>query len=612
MRWPRGLEGRLGYGGDYNPEQWEPAVRAEDLRLMRRAGVNLATVGVFSWSTVEPREGEYAFGWLDEVLDRLHDHRIRVALATPTASPPPWFTFAYPDALPVTRDGIRLSHGSRDTYCPSAPAYRAAALRIATELGRRYGDHPALALWHVHNEYGTSCHCDHAAAGFRRWLRSRYGDDLDRLNRAWTTAFWGQGYADWDHVLPPRATRYLPNPAQLLDFRRFTSDELLGCFTDQRDALRALSPDVPVNTNFVLGGWVPVDHRRWAREVDLVAIDHYPDDADPLAAEAQTALAADRARGWAGGRPWLLMEQAPDLIYAGGRMHPKEPGRHTRLTLSHVARGAIGALAFQWRASRGGAERFGSAMLPHAGPDGRVFAETVALGARLAALPATEARVVADVGLVDSAESGWVLQGPGLPAPDLDRERVVRSVHSALWRAGITVDVVAATDDLARYPVLFAPALFLLTSAERVGLTSYVEGGGQLVLTYLSAAVDEDGQVDPSFTRRLLGLTVEALRPGPPWSELVRPHGAEVVLDHPDGPLVTRYPCGSGAAWYVTTELPGETLLAIVGLTPRHPAGLEVVRREDGTWYAINHTRVVHTVDGVPVPPGEACFHAGR
>jgi len=199
--------GGLAFGGDYNPEQWDEQVWKEDDALMRAAGVNLVTVGVFSWALLEPGEGCYDFEWLDAHLDRLHANGIAVDLATPTASPPPWFTLAHPDALPVTADGTRLVHGSRDTYCPSAPAYRAAATRIATELGRRYGSHPALALWHVHNEYSAVCYCDHSAAAFRRWLRARYGD-LDRLNRAWTGAFWSQRYGDWGHILPPRATRY--------------------------------------------------------------------------------------------------------------------------------------------------------------------------------------------------------------------------------------------------------------------------------------------------------------------------------------------------------------------------------------------------------------------
>src|SRR6185369_9360239 len=215
------------FGGDYNPEQWPESVWAEDLALMRAARVNLVSVGVFAWSRLEPAEGEYRFDWLDRVLDRLHAAGIGVALATPTASPPPWFTAAHPDGLAVTDQGVALTHGSRDSYCISAPAYRSASERIAAALGERYARHPALVLWHIHNEYGTGCFCDHAATAFRGWLARRYGS-LDALNEAWTASFWSQEYHDWVHVRPPRATQYRPNPTQALDWRRFLSDELRG------------------------------------------------------------------------------------------------------------------------------------------------------------------------------------------------------------------------------------------------------------------------------------------------------------------------------------------------------------------------------------------------
>ena len=300
---PGGPGVSLWFGGDYNPEQWDEAVWADDDRLMREAGVNTATVGVFSWARLEPEEGRYDFGWLDATLDRLARQQVRVILATPTASPPPWFTLAYPGAMPVTREGTRLVHGSRDTYCAAAPAYRQAARQIAGALARRYAGHPALALWHVHNEYGTICWCDHAAAAFRAWLQRRHGPGpagLAALNEAWGTAVWSQRYSAWEQVLPPRATQWRPNPAQRLDFSRFWSDELLAAFCEQRDEIRAAAPGVPVTTNFILPGYQVTDLWTWSREVDVVAVDHYLSSPGPDG-HAEIAFGADRARSWAAG-----------------------------------------------------------------------------------------------------------------------------------------------------------------------------------------------------------------------------------------------------------------------------------------------------------------------
>jgi beta-galactosidase len=300
----------------------------------------------------------------------------------------------------------------------------------------------------VHNEYGTTCHCDLTAEAFRRWLRERHGS-LEVLNDAWTTTFWSQEYSDWAQIRPPRATQYLPNPAQVLDFRRFTSDELLAAYREQREVLKAATPGVPVTTNFVLGGWVPVDHARWAREVDLVAIDHYPSDPG-LEAEVEAAFAADRARGWArhspGAPAWLLMETAPNLIYTAGRMHTKEPGRMARQSLAAIARGSSGALFFQWRAPRGGAELFHSALLPHAGPDSRVFREAVALGEQLERIAeAAEGVVEASVAVSCDEPSAWALQAPGLPSDRLDHHDEARRAHRALSRRGIVADVIGTS-----------------------------------------------------------------------------------------------------------------------------------------------------------------------
>ncbi|NNN30586.1 beta-galactosidase [Streptomyces sp. S3(2020)] len=646
----------LAFGGDYNPEQWPEEVWEEDVRLMREAGVTLVSLGVFAWARLEPRCGTYDFAWLDRIIGLLDSAGIGVALATPTVVPPAWFYRAHPQALPVTREGVRLAFGSRGAICHSNPHYRAASQEIASRLGERYGRHPAVALWHVHNEYGApvmSCFCDTCAVAFRHWLMDRYGT-LGALNQAWGTAFWGQQYGDWDEIGVPRATPTVTNPAQQLDFRRFADAQARANFTAERDILHRLSPGVPVTTNFMVAPsqCSSVDYWAWAREVDLVTNDHYLI-TDGRRTHVNLALAADLTRSLAGGNPWLLLEHSTSAVNWQPHNPAKEPGQMARNSLSHVARGSEGAMFFQWRQSRWGAEKFHSAMLPHGGTSTRVWQEVVELGSRvgeLADLRGTRTR--ADVAMVWSWESWWAQGLEWHPSADLDARERLDSFYEALYDRHLTVDFFppegVAGLDPARYPLLVVPQLYSAPASFAEAVARYVSGGGTLLVSFFSGIVDEHDAVHPGAhpgaMRDVLGLTVEEFDPLLPgervtvrtlrgeayeadlWSEYVVPgDGCETVAVFADGrtagrPALTRRPLGDGVAWYLATRLTGDGAAAVVdlaltdaGITPAAlPRDVELVLREgeSGTYrFAVNHTGV--EVKVVLPDGGQAAVPAG-
>ncbi|MFB8348562.1 beta-galactosidase [Streptomyces niveus] len=617
---------RPSFGADYNPEQWDRATWQDDVRLMRAAGVNLVSLGIFAWSWVEPRPDAFDFTGLDEVVALLHGAGVAVDLATPTAAPPLWFSHAHPESLPVTADGRRLAPGSRQAYCPSSPAYRDRAALITRRLAERYGDHPAVVMWHINNEYANGnahCWCEVSAAAFRGWLRTEYSDDLDALNDRWGRSVWGMRYSDWEQVTVPRTSTSSLSPGLWMDFYRFSDAEHLACFRAERDIVRGHSPGRPVTTNFMTGklGWT--DYWRWAREVDIVSNDHYLMSEDPDRG-ADLALAADLTRGLADGRPWMLMEHSTSAVQWQPRNVAKVPGEMARNTLTHLARGADGALFFQWRQSVHGPEKWHSAMVPHGGEETRIWRETKALGNTVATLADITGGICppAEIALLLDYEAMWALELPHRPSADLTYSGVLRDWHRALWTLGLFCDLVPAPGE---QRLLLVPSLYALSTDTARALEEYAARGGHLVVGPFSGLTDPDDRVHPGpypgALRDLLGLRVDEYLPlaageavhlddgstGHLWAERVVPApDTEVEARFTDGPAANGpATVRHGNVRYLATRPDASSLLRLLPLWAARagcaPApegagqGVEVVHRTapgDRTWlFAVNHTR---------------------
>lgn len=625
-------DGELYYGGDYNPEQWPENVWQEDVQLMKEAKVNLVTVGVFSWARLEPAPGEFRFEWLRKVLDMLHGAGIGVDLATATASPPAWMAYEHPESLPMDANGARMWPGARQQYCPSSPIYRQLAVRLAKMLAEAFGDHPALRMWHVNNEYGchvAQCYCDVSAEAFRTWLGKRYGT-IGELNDAWGTAFWSQGYRDWREVWPPRKAPTFQNPSQLLDFARFSSDALLQCFRAEVAELRSATPALPVTTNF-MGFFKPLNYFRWAEHEDLASTDNYPDPSDdewPMRAAAHYDLVRSLKRG----HPWLLMEQVSTRVNWRERNVAKAPGAMRLGSLQAVARGSNGAMFFQWRASLAGAEKFHGAMVAHAGREAPSWADVVELGAELASLGEISGSTVqATAGIVFDWENWWALELPAKPANDLRMLEQVEWVYRALYRRNLTTDFVPPLAELDPYQLVIVPSMYLLREETAKRLADYVTAGGTVVVSFWSGIVDEADHVRPgpygSILNKVTGVKVVEVSPpstgvhecvefssgvratGALWSDVIVADGADVIAKFTTGPLaggpaVTRHRLGKGEAFYIGTRLDAAGLDAVMdaavscsGAKPaigsKIPQGVEVVVRQSDQrryLFAFNHS----------------------
>ncbi|PFG35296.1 beta-galactosidase [Sanguibacter antarcticus] len=625
----------IAFGCDYNPEQWSREVWNDDVRLMREAGVDLVAINIFGWSHIEPRDGVYDFEGLDAIIELLHANGIRVNLGTGTASTPPWLTHQHPEILPIMADGTTRYPGGRQAWCPSSPVFRERALRLVDKVAERYGSHPAVAIWHVSNELGCHnalCYNDETAAAFRLWLQRRYATIAD-LNAAWGTSFWSQRYSTFEEILPPMLTVSTSNPSQLVDFHRFSSDELLDHYRSEYAALRRHST-IPITTNFMVTAHIKnLDYWSWAPEMDIVANDHYLDNrlADPT---AELSFSDDLTRGLAQGAPWILMEHSTSAVNWQPLNRAKQPGEMTRNSLTHVARGADGVCFFQWRASLQGSEKFHSALVPHAGTDTDLWREVVELGATLDRLDEVAgSRVVADVAIVFSWESWWSADGESRPSQSVDYLQQVHAAHGALRELGITTDVVAPGADLSGYRLVVVPGLYMVTDADAAVINDYVASGGHALVTFFSGIVDEDDRVRPGgypgAFREMLGITVEEFVPLAPaervtlstgatarlWTERLRSAGADVLARYVDGPLPgspahTKHVFGQGVGCYLATVLDRDdlknvlrTLAADAGVVPIGPdlgGSVEVVRRASAQ--ASYLFIVNHSADPVDIP----------
>ncbi len=599
--------GRLLHGADYNYEQWldRPEILDEDFALMKRAGCSAMTVGIFSWAKYEKREGEYDFEWMDRLLDRLHAVGIRAILSTPTGSKPAWLSAAYPETCRMDVHGHRERHGYRHNHCRSSAVYREKCAEINARLAERYGKHPALALWHVNNEYNAGrCYCPACLAAFRAWLRSRYGT-LDALNAAWWTSFWSHTFGDWEEIFPADSSVN----GLMLDWARFTSDQTIDFYLAESRPLREITPDIPITTNFQTPD-VGIDYFEFARHVDVVSWNSYPRwhaSGDDAAVACRDAFFHDLYRA-AKDAPFLLMESTPSCTNWQGVSPLKRPNVHALAALQAVAHGSDSVLYFQWRQSRGGEEKFHGAVVSHFGSDTRVFSEVSVVGdilGRLSFLSGSPIR--AEVAVVYDFQNGWALDLAQLPRSVEKRYQEECVAHySVFWRRGIAADVVGgAARDFSRYKLVVVPMLYMLRADTAEALSRYVSGGGKLVVTYLTGLVDESDLCFPGGApgplAALLGLRVEetdAVSDARPqsirssgdgdrdgdgalafpagsfrashYADILRLEGAEVAARYEHDflaglPAVTRHPFGKGAAWYLATRTETAFLDAFYG-----------------------------------------------
>ncbi|MFB5663372.1 beta-galactosidase [Alteribacillus sp. HJP-4] len=537
---------KIWYGGDYNPEQWmDEKIWEEDVRMFKLAGIDVATLNVFSWALHQPDESTYDFTPLDETIERLYNNGIYTCLATSTGAHPAWMAKKYPDVLRTDFHGRKRKFGGRHNSCPNSPTYRKYSTLMAQKLAEHYKDHPAVLIWHVSNEYGGYCYCDHCESAFRNWLKDKY-QTIENVNEKWNTRFWGHTFYEWEEIVLPSGLSEEWGDMQTnfqgisLDYRRFMSDSLLDCYKLEYNAIKEQTPDIPVTTN-LMGTYRELDYFTWAKHMDVVSWDNYPSYDTPV---SYTAMVHDLMRGLKQGEPFMLMEQTPSQQNWQPYNSLKRPGVMRLWSYQAIARGADTVLFFQLRRSIGACEKYHGAVIEHCGHEHtRVFRETAELGKELESMSGEliDARSNARVAIVYDWENRWAVELSSGPSAALDYVAEVHKYYEALFHHNIQADMIGVDQDLTGYDIVIAPVLYMIKGNYADKLKKFTEMGGTFITTYFSGIVDEHDLVVtggyPGELRSLLGI----------WSEeidaLMPDMTNELVMEHAWGRVSGSYEC---------------------------------------------------------------------
>lgn len=634
-------------GADYYPEHWPRQRWQTDIKLMKEAGFNVVRLAEFAWIYMEPAEGQYEFGWLDDVLDLLAQNDIYAIICTPTAVMPAWLANKYPDALATKADGTRIVWGGRKNNCFSTGSYRLLSERITRAMAEHFKDNPVVIGWQTDNEFGgTDCRCSICRAEFQDWLRKKYGT-LDELNRAWGNHFWGLEFTTWGQITIPdqRAGRWASsNPSACLDWQRFTSWLNIRFQKDQVDIIREICPHHFVTHN-MMGFHTGINYYDFVKDLDFVSWDNYPIwGTSKPEISYRAAAAADLMRGFKQ-KNFLIMEQTAGPHGWGSFGRNPRPGEIRLFCYQQLAHGADGQIWFRWRTCTAGREQYWHGLLGHDGKPLRRYKEAaqVAKEYRMLEQYLEGTTVRPDVAIIYDFDTVWALQfQPGYRANNF--EAVMSRYHNALFRAGVNTDFIPPCADFSKYKLVLAPDLYVLPDKVANNLNDFVKQGGTLFTDCRVGVKDETNlchpRTLPGLLSKALGIRIEEYSAvggdveyevagindfpcsftAKNYVDWLTPEDAKTLARY-EGEwhlkpfaALTKNTYGKGKAWYLGTIIKQDAfydqliknLLQDAGIVPlvKPPLGVEVsIRQGNGQklLFVINHTEESKTVN---VPTG--------
>ena len=627
------------YGTDYYPEHWPEDRWAEDLRLMQEAGINTVRVAEFAWTLMEPSEGLYDFKWLDKVVEMAAKNNIKIVMCTPTAAPPKWLMDKHPEIYQTDEYGHVRGFGSRRHYCFNSTVFTEYSQKIIKAMAIHYKDNGNIITWQLDNEFGchntARCYCEDCSGEFSNWLENKYGT-IDNLNEKLGMAFWSQQYDSFESVVLPAHTvcdyksggMYAHNPGLFLDYCRFASDSVGNYSAMQISELRANGITTPITHNF-MGSFYDIDYFKLAKQFDFISWDCYPNIAHgPFSGLSEVSYNHDKLRGYKNRKFWV-MEQCSGQNGWNFMNATPNPGEIRLWAYQAVSHGANGLLYFRWRPCLFGTEQYWHGILDHDGIPRQRYAEIKQTGMEMLSMSdlIDNTDIVSEACVLHSFDNTWshLYQWH---SEGFDYNKILYTAHNSILKNNINCDVRSIEANLNDYKLAVMPAYNISSEEEAEKLTTFVNNGGHLVLTFRSGNRDEFNKINsltlPGYFRDLCGIDVVNYDPvgtekrkisgmlgkleADIWCDVIDGKGTTVLAEYTDGfykgaPCITVNNYGKGKVYYIGCNLEIDALAPLfdyicreagVERAPIMPVpGVETVLRRgvEGEFvFTLNHT----------------------
>ncbi|MFA9558277.1 beta-galactosidase [Evansella sp. AB-rgal1] len=578
---------KLYHGAAYYPELWNDTVIEQDIQLMKEAGINVARMGEFAWSKMEPHEDEIDLSFFVDVIKRLFENGIETVMCTPTPTPPIWMTDGHPERLFVDGEGKVMSHGSRQHICTNNAYFRKRAAKITEAIAKAVGNLPGVIGWQLDNEFKchvAECMCGTCKTLWHEWLEEKYGT-IENLNDAWGTDIWSEYYHSFDQVPQPVSTPFLHNSSLSTNYRIFSMEKINEFAHEQADIIRKHSK-APITHNS--GTFFSVDNEQMFEKLDFASFDTYASQENAFA----YLFNCDLWRNLKQGKDYWVMETSTS--YAASLESNASPHPNGYLRSEAAAAYALGGAAFcywLWRQQRAGCEQPHGSVISSWGKPTVGFAnvlEVEKMRKELEPFILETKASQAEVAITHSDIGKAFMKTE--PLQNMDYRGLFMDFYKRVLSMGIHRDVTQEGTDLSGYKVLMTPFLYYLSDEYIKNATEFVEAGGTWIVGPITGGrtrehtihtdaalgkLDELAGVETLYTYPIegtnsVGKAFDKSAPLSLWSSIFEPKGAEVVGVIEEG-------LSEGKA-FLTEYKRGEGKIVMLGSLPTEEAGDELLK----------------------------------